>query len=138
MSAKKVTALEFLRHARGLLEKGFCHKSFAKDAAGACVSEFSKEAVQFCSLGAFERTASDLGEFNPTVYDGCLVYSQAKDYLSRAITAKGSDYLTVVGFNDASTQAEVLSAFDHAIELAQADQDEAAKLLAPDVGGEGW
>jgi hypothetical protein len=100
-----------LRNARALIERGWTQHVFARDARGSGVSLMSSEAVCFCAVGAVERVAGGTFSAMPLIAS-----------LERAIGV--GDTIAVTSFNDAPerTQAEVLTAFDNAIELAEAGQ----------------
>jgi hypothetical protein len=93
-----------LREARKLIERGWCRNIQAMDKLGRDVDPHDPEAVCWCVYGA-------LGAVDAINDDNVL------RPLKRAV---GSPQLA--NWNDASerTQAEVLAAFDKAIELAEA------------------
>lgn len=95
------TALQILIDARALIEKPekWTKETFARDADNTPCLERSISAVCWCALGAISRSAPGI----PSAID-------AKDALRRVIDSKISK------FNDEHTHAEVLAAFDKAIE----------------------
>ena len=94
---------EILQKARDLITDPdkWTQKAYAKDSKGMTVSLWSKEATCWCALGA-------LYSFNE---DG--IFELPGDTHSRLQDHAGRD---IVSFNDNSTHAEVLAAYDRAIE----------------------
>lgn len=101
-----------LRKARALIEKGWTQEAWARAADGANVPFSSRSAVCFCAAGALNRALQVGG------HEWGLA-EQSWQVLEDAIGVSSSS--DVVKFNDAPerTQAEVLAAFDKAIELAE-------------------
>jgi hypothetical protein len=98
-----------LREARALIERGWTQGAYARNAAGEDLEdvdwEFSDtDPVCWCMSGAMMQAGLE---------------DEADDFIQRAIGKK-----FIPEWNDASerTQAEVLAAFDRAIELAEAGQ----------------
>jgi hypothetical protein len=108
-----VTAVaDKLREARALIERGWVQVLVAGDAKGRSAPLHSDTAVVFCPYGALQRV---------TVADNGL-YGRLLELVKRAVgLGKGS---SLIVWNDAPerTQAEVLAAFDKAIELAESAQ----------------
>lgn len=99
------TTREVLIEARKLIEKpdGWCRGTDAKDESGRCVRCDDPHARSFCAVGALARV-SDKHEFE-----------SAYLALRRGLPTRGG----VATFNDTHTHAEVIAAFDRAIEAAQ-------------------
>ena len=102
-----MSAVETLRKARELLtpEGAWGQGRDAENAAGLPCSPGDEGAVCWCSYGAMNRAGQA---------------EKARPFFMAATGA--DDYAGVVGWNDAPdrTHAEVLAAFDRAIELAEA------------------
>jgi hypothetical protein len=106
------TVAEKLREARALIAKGWTQDAEARNAAGADIQDVDPafedvEPVCWCAAGAiFWATGID-------------EYSTAADVLVAAIGERTRHFIPQ--WNDAPerTQAEVLQAFDRAIELAE-------------------
>lgn len=98
-----------LREARKLIERGWCQDAYALDANGDEIRENDPSAVCWCASGAL---LVDLNHPDPIVH-------RARMMFRRAIK---NDFIP--GWNDrpGRTQAEVLAAFDKAIELAEREQ----------------
>jgi hypothetical protein len=98
-----VTAVaDMLREARGLVAQGWAQGKFRK---------YSPEGTCYCADGAIDE-AADRADFDALYGDAIIVFT-------RAIGVKGHAHIWA--WNDAidRTQAEVLAAFDKAIELAE-------------------
>jgi hypothetical protein len=95
-----------LREARALIERGWTQEAFARGKSGRVVVPNGRAAVCFCAVGAIKR------------YDHWCYDLVAKP-LATAIGVKG--VTGIYDWNDAPerTQADVLAAFDRAIELAE-------------------
>lgn len=102
------TALDILIKARELISdpERWTQGAYAKDSSGREVYD-SDAAVCWCGIGALRRVAG---------YD-YLSRSKAIDFLHKTAREAGFDYFQ--DFNDSSTHAEVLAAFDRAIEAAR-------------------
>lgn len=94
-----------LRRARALIESGWTQKEYARGKSGRGVNELGNAPVCFCALGAIRRVTRR--EWDNT--------EEAKA-LRAAILGRD-----IIDWNDAPrrTQADVLAAFDKAIELAE-------------------
>ena len=94
--------VETLVAARALIEHGWCQGDYR---VGECV----------CSYGALQQAINGDAE-------DCTI--TALDVEATAFLKQAMNCLSVVSWNDARgrTQADVLAAFDHAIELARAAQ----------------
>ena len=94
-----------LENARALVANGWTQGAFARTESGLiCDDVMHDRATSFCILGAIERSAQNWFE----------------DTSARKIMRKATDERITLGcWNDAPerTQAEVLAAFDRAIEL---------------------
>jgi hypothetical protein len=90
-----------LREARALIERGWCQRAYGRDADGCSVYEDNPSAICWCASGAINAKA---------------------DYAARRVFGEAIGTDCIPGWNDAPerTQAEVLAAFDKAIELAEA------------------
>ena len=99
------TTAEKLIAARKLIEQGWTQGTYARDANGEDVDATDDRAVCWCSYGAIVRA-----------YDEDFEAAEAARDVLRA--AVGTKY--AASWNDAPerTQAEVLQAFDDAIEIA--------------------
>jgi hypothetical protein len=96
-----------LREARALIERGWTQGSSARTETGDPIGVSSKCAAQWCILGAVCATA-----------DGMEDEIKALDTLEGVTDARPG---YIAEWNDAPerTQADVLAAFDRAIELAE-------------------
>lgn len=103
-------AAQKLRAARALIERGWTQKVYAR---GKCreVPYDSKSAVCYCAMGAI---AAVNGMYPTSTLTGV-------DQLDAAIGAPREDEAEILIWNDAPerTKAEVLAAFDKAIQLAE-------------------
>jgi hypothetical protein len=99
---------EKLVEARKLIERGWTRKVYARTKSGKETTLTRKSATCFCAMGAIGRVFDD---------DDPNFYTPGMRFLAAAI---GTD--PIYEWNDAPgrTQAEVLAAFDKAIELARA------------------
>ena len=110
-----MSAAETLRRARELLtpEGAWGQGYDALNGAGEAVSPTAHNAVCRCSYGALRAAGGD-------------VYGDAaREVLLQAIGLEAAKGDSVINWNDdpGRTHAEVLAAFDRAIELAQRDTD---------------
>jgi hypothetical protein len=91
-----------LREARALIERGWTQKVGARDSGGTPVWGGEKAAVSWCAVGAICTVGAKMAPFrqanNLNGWGGISVWNDAPE----------------------RTQAEVLAAFDKAIELAEA------------------
>jgi hypothetical protein len=94
---------EVLIAARKKIERPECwtQRAYARDEEYSTVSPSDKLAVCWCSIGALCAVTDDNGQF-----------AHARDSLAAVL-----DGMSVFCFNDTHTHAEVLAAFDRAIEL---------------------
>ena len=100
-----------LTAARERLSKGWCQKSYAKDAAGRVVSAHSQKAVNFCIIGALDASV--------TGFDGRGNIMRS----ARVVVAEHIEKIcdlparTIAKFNDdpGRTHADVLDLMDKAI-----------------------
>lgn len=106
--------VKLLQDARNLISKpeNWTQDDFAKTADGSGTYSCSDEAVCWCSLGALIKV-SPPDENNQTKKPAKLALRKA---MGGAIAI----------FNDAHTHAEVIAAWDKAIELAKEEQNESA------------
>ncbi len=97
-----------LRAAKALIFKSenWTKGATARDFSGDMVCAFESEAVCWCAQGAIARGRRDIG-----------MTAEASD---RALAFLASKIGNVPGFNDSSTHAEVIAAFDTAITQAEA------------------
>lgn len=97
------TVADKLREARALIERGWTQEEFARSKTGRTVKTNSPQAVCWCAYGALIQVDGE---------------SDAYPWLCKAIDPEGD---MVTRWNDAPerTQAEVLEAFDKAIDLAE-------------------
>lgn len=114
--ATNVSVLTALIEARRLINNGWARTSFARNANGHMCDWGSKEAEQFCSVGAIYR-ATDWG--NTCNSSVCLEVFKALD---QHMMPDGRSYPSghvhvVLSYNDARgrTKEEVLEAFDKTI-----------------------
>lgn len=100
------TAVDILRAARELIAepKAWTQRAFGRDEDGMCCDSLHPDAVCWCAGGALTKAANGHG----------LIRSKAREQLYAAIGCAD-----IVDFNDEHTHAEVLSAFDRAITLAE-------------------
>jgi hypothetical protein len=98
-----------LREARTLIERGWTQGVSARDCNGNPIDPAEPHAASFCTVGAISRA------FDFDYDESC----PAHDLMARVV-----DGAWVDKWNDAPgrTQAEVLAAFDKAIQLAEAQQ----------------
>jgi hypothetical protein len=101
-----------LRDARALVARGWTQGAFGRDVLGKATSSVSCNAICWCASGALIKVAG-----SEYAYDRLLEYFQkAGSFDPRR------DHIAY--WNDAPerTQAQVLAAFDKAIELAEREQ----------------
>lgn len=100
---------EMLRAARALIDtpEKWTQRQFAKDAAGHTIDFVNPDAVCFCACGALRRLHGINGRVERVLAD-------AMSSPSGEVAA-----VRIVNFNDTHTHAEVLAAFDRAIEEAE-------------------
>lgn len=104
-----MTPVEILTAARDLVARGWCQGTMARTRHGCPTAWTLPDAASFCSVGAVQAAAgASEGE---SVYEAFEFFA---DVIDRARIPK---------WNDAPgrTQAEVVAAFDRAIELAKAE-----------------
>lgn len=102
---------ETLKHARALIENGWCKNNYAEDANGKKVEPFSESAVRFCAYGAIERAAHSL--CYPDLEIEVSVRKEAHKRLKSVIPFP---YSSIPGFNDNQSDVQpVLFVFDKAI-----------------------
>lgn len=102
-----MTALEILTAARAKVAQGWVQGAYAR---GGC----------YCVSGAITEAVTGSPDLWPKSWaDRASPWCVARELLSRAIGANSVD--DIVSFNDAPgrTQAEVVAAFDKAIEMAR-------------------
>jgi rhodanese-related sulfurtransferase len=94
-----------LREARALIERGWTQEAYSRSDDGRDALFSDAEAVCWCAVGAMAEVG---------------LASLCEMYFRRVIDWPGG----IISWNDAPerTQAEVLAAFDKAIELAEDDQ----------------
>jgi hypothetical protein len=94
-----------LREARALIERGWTQGAFARHANGRVIGCESESASCFCMAGAIMRVTPSIYSFERFIEPLCVVIGDRR----------------LDHWNDAPerTQAEVLAAFDKAIELAE-------------------
>ena len=97
---------ETLERARALIadEGKWCKVVLARNGAQHETLPLDPAAVQWCALGALQRTVGGFA-------DG---YATEREALDRA-ASKTSDYKTIVSLNDEGTHADVMRAYDVAI-----------------------
>lgn len=107
MYLNKPRTLKILKDARKLISTPdkWTRGTYARDDGNAKVDVHSPQAVRFCAVGALRRASFNLHDFGD--------HSRAKDILTN-ITVKRAK-TGIVGYNDSSSYAEVLSLFDDAI-----------------------
>jgi hypothetical protein len=93
-----------LREARALIERGWTQGGYARTVGGRIIGPKEAKASCWCSLGAI---------FAVTDVDDCYLVANAVE--------DAAETENIVHWNDAPerTQADVLAAFDRAIELAE-------------------
>lgn len=103
-----MTTVELLKAARAKIEQGWCQGTMAKEQRGRMRGPKESYSCSWCVLGAL-AAASTLEELNP--------YRTARTLMEAVVAPSLS------AWNDAPgrTQAEVLAAFDKAIELAEGE-----------------
>jgi hypothetical protein len=109
-----------LREARALIERGWTKGEFALDANGDEADGITAQPVCFCALGAISQAA--IGYPNPDADDLPVInepFDEVATFFAGSLGFRFSH--EVARWNDAlgRTQAEVLAAFDKAIELAE-------------------
>lgn len=103
-----MTTAETLRAARTLIERGWCKRARARDAAGKAVRPTSRTAVRWCAAGAVRK-----------VIRARQVYSDLNDDIYYLMVRAGDGIPDV--YNDSlPDQAAALAWFDRAIALAEA------------------
>jgi hypothetical protein len=102
-----MTTVEALRKARDLIEdpNRWTTGAFARDARGVPIDACNEGARYWCALGALRRY--------------CPFGNPEGRRAHQLLEEASGDILD--SFNDTSTHAEVLTAFDRAIELAERD-----------------
>jgi hypothetical protein len=106
-----MTIVDSLRVARKMIERpeAWTRGWFARTATGDEVSAYDRKAVCWCSSGAMARVGAE---------------ARAYAFLARAMDGD------IASFNDTSTHAEVLTAFDRAIVIAETTLTEIARVEA--------
>ena len=111
-----MTTVELLEKAKKKIEKGWCQETLAKDAKGRIVSERSRDACQWCSVGAI-LAALPIKEWRKEQEIGFSTLAETMEgFLEKAM---GS--VSVAHWNDrpGRTQQQVIAAFDKAIAAAK-------------------
>ena len=98
-----MTTLEVLKAARAKIEKGWTQGTMARDKNGVAVSSDDKDATCWCALGAVLAVRRE-------------EWVNAVPFVRDAV---GGGELLVWNDTPGRTQAEVLAAFDKAIELCE-------------------
>jgi hypothetical protein len=112
----KADVADKLREARALIEKGWTQDYFAKDAKGRPdYYDPSSPLVCYCSLGAISTAVRGYPDADANV---CEV-REYENFLAKAIGKSGPVGIAEWNDDPDRTQAEVLAAFDKAIELAE-------------------
>lgn len=103
---------EFLRSAKALIDspEKWTTEFTARNNSGACVNEYSPDAVCFCSIGALYRQAPISGL-------PCIPQDSWR-YFHNATEGAELHF-----YNDTHTHAEVMLAWDKAIALAESEGD---------------
>lgn len=104
-----MTQLDVLKSAKALVEKGWCQNTYAKTAKGKPTDSYNPNAVAWCMRGAMASAAAN--DFNA-------------DFVEASITLeKALGAMWIADWNDASwrTKAEVIAAFEEAINLAKVE-----------------
>jgi hypothetical protein len=105
-----VTTIELLEAAKAKIDtpENWCKGDYAKTKKGNPIHSLAEQACQWCSLGALVAVTSSSSQ---TVSLRCKAIDLLFDVVGR----------DVVAFNDdpKTTHADVLAAFDRAIELAK-------------------
>lgn len=98
--------IDVLKAARELIsdESRWTQQAMARDVSGKHVFSYDARATRWCSMGAINKASGFTGDRIP-------------DAAMEASLAIGRVVFDVVKFNDSSRHAEVLAAFDRAIEL---------------------
>lgn len=104
-----MTPLQILTSARAKIEQGWCQGSLARNADGKRTGERASDAICWCAIGACWANA------DTSNLAACEVIRQATDKLSDAVGARA---INIWNDSPTRTKAEVLAAFDRAIELA--------------------
>ena len=101
-----MNTLEILQAARELISvpERWTQGCLARNRAGKECSFRSNDSVRWCSIGALNKIST------------LNIVSHALVFLSKAVSVKTNKFST---WNDTHTHAEVLQAFDRAIELAK-------------------
>lgn len=100
-----MTPLETLKTARALVANGWTQETFARDGSGSAVRSRAENAVCFCATGAISRACRSDHD----------AYQLAYAAIERVVGEPPATW------NDSRhrTQAEVVAAFDRAIELEE-------------------
>jgi hypothetical protein len=112
-----------LREARALIERGWTQGEFALDAKGEEIESPDQTPTCFCALGAISQAA--LGYPDPDAEDfvsNAKPFEDVSTVLAQALGFRFSHEIAKWNDRLGRTQAEVLAAFDKAIELAEAGQ----------------
>lgn len=107
MAKKRVSAAsQALQKMRALIERGWAQGTFAADAHGERVSQFSNYATCFCLLGAYHRVRKQE-----------KLSARTSDKIFELITSRVKNMVT---WNDSAerTQTQVLSMLDEVIASA--------------------
>ncbi len=109
---------EILKNARDLIsnKENWCRGSFAKDAGGNDIFYGSKEATQFCMIGAFQKQNTS---FLQKVSDDCLLYICRNINIHSYINMMKN--LSI--FNDSHSHEEVIEVYNKAISLAMLENN---------------
>lgn len=115
---QKPSTVDVLKKARALIEKpkNWTQHEYARNKLGENVLSLSPAATCWCALGAIIKFS-----------DGAHVISHAERALERVIAGR----LSVSSFNDSHSHAEVLAAFDRAIELAASTEPGSPVAIEP-------
>ena len=99
-----------LKHARKLINKGWCQRALARDAFGRHCDVEAKDATSYCILGALYAANLNFGGN----YDTC---ETSLSTLSIILDRENKGSYGLSGYNDATgrTKKEILSLFDQAI-----------------------
>lgn len=116
-----MTAKEMLAEARDLVRRGWARGARAEDEAGNLVEPWSLLARRWSALGALEA-----------VWRWSQAPELARGELERATLALSAVVGEIADWNDAleRTEAEVVAAFERAIDLLDSDDPPSAEIAA--------
>lgn len=118
-----MSAIDTLRKARGLLEKGWTKGAYARNAEGQKTAWLSPEATCWCARGALLAAAEVNGDFYSENWDNV-------NKITSIIEHRPCGGLGLLDFNDAQDTVEpILAVFDEVIAELEAANEQSAHNL---------